>query len=136
MDFLDKYQSIVYPDPNSGCWLCVSSNNQYGYARVKVGGRMIGAHRISYEMSRGAIKAEMEIDHLCRTTCCVNPDHLEMVTQAENKRRQSNAMIYCRHGHLRAGENLYLHPRGSRQCRECACMSRLRYRAKLVGDAA
>jgi hypothetical protein len=132
MDFLDKYPHLVFPEPNSGCWLCVSRNNWHGYARVRVGHRVVGAHRISYELSAGPIPERFEIDHLCRVTCCVNPEHLEAVTQDENKRRQARAIdaangFRCRNGHLRQGEGIYMHPDGTLRCRKCAQTARLRY---------
>ena len=135
MDIMDHFPDRVFPEPNTGCWLCVSSNNKFGYARIRVSDRLIGAHRISYQITRGSIPDGFEIDHLCRVTCCVNPDHLEAVTQEENKRRQALAIetangFRCKSGHLRIGEGIYHHPRGERRCRECARISRLRYKAR------
>ena len=45
------------------------------------------AHRASYELAKGPIPDGMHLDHLCRVTCCINPDHLEPVTNRENARR-------------------------------------------------
>lgn len=76
----------------SGCWewqgsLC----NGYGsWSRNKV---RMKAHRAVYEMYRGQIPEGMDLDHLCRNTKCVNPDHLEPVTEAENTRRGLSAKL-------------------------------------------
>jgi hypothetical protein len=73
-----------------GCWLWTATiDGTNGYARFAPHGRMIGAHRWSYETFVGAIPDGLVIDHLCRVRHCVNPLHLEAVTNAENIRRGS-----------------------------------------------
>ena len=42
------------------------------------------AHRVAWELIRGPIPEGLVLDHLCRTSACVNPDHLEPVPQAIN----------------------------------------------------
>jgi hypothetical protein len=66
------------------CWLWGGLQNKWGYGRVR-NGRL--AHREVYRELVGEIPAGLTIDHLCRNTLCVNPKHLEPVTQAENNRR-------------------------------------------------
>ena len=82
----------------------------------------------------------MQLDHLCRNTRCVNPEHLEAVTQRENilrgigfaarQARQEN----CIHGHAFTPENTYVH-KGHRYCRACRNRRRseLHYRRKAQG---
>ncbi|MES2030874.1 MAG: HNH endonuclease signature motif containing protein [Pseudomonadota bacterium] len=133
LDVLDQFPDKIYPEPNTGCWLCVSSNNQRGYARLSIDGQLVTAHRFSYEMSVGPIPNGLELDHLCRQTCCVNPAHLEPVTPFENMRRanadrERERQFYCTNGHLRDAANIYVTPGGSRKCRECARLGRQRHR--------
>jgi len=63
--------------------------NGYGRRYVKINGKpkYRSAHLLAWEEVHGPIPKGMQIDHLCRNTFCVNVDHLEMVDQAENKRR-------------------------------------------------
>lgn len=42
-----------------------------------------------YEQEVGPIPEGLAIDHLCRQTSCVRPDHLEAVTYAENLHRSN-----------------------------------------------
>lgn len=79
-------------DEETGCWnwngamLATTGRNQYGRLHQGKHKRVL-AHRWAYERLRGPIPEGLVIDHLCRNTKCVNPDHLELVTIAENNRR-------------------------------------------------
>jgi len=86
----ERLVRYVVPEPMSGCWLWIGALVGKGYGVLARGGKRGGylyAHRVSYEIARGAIAPGLEIDHLCRTKTCVNPAHLEAVTSAENARR-------------------------------------------------
>jgi hypothetical protein len=48
------------------------------------------AHRFAYEQLHGPVPAGLQLDHLCRNRACVNPDHLEAVTQLVNIRRAAD----------------------------------------------
>ena len=102
----------------SGCWLWLGGIKDNGYSSFSYPGGNY-AHRFSHEFFVGKIPSDLEIDHLCRVRCCVNPDHLEVVTASENQRRGDNAI---KGGRCKKGahyNNFYLRPDGHRQCRGC-----------------
>ena len=74
------------------------------------------AHRVLYERLREPIPTGMQLDHLCRNRACVNPWHLEIVTQRENCRRAALAVhATCKNGHPLNDTD----ERGYRRCRPC-----------------
>ncbi len=80
-------------DPDTGCWNWTRSRQPNGYGHLTINNRQVLAHRFVYERDRGPIPAGMTLDHLCRNPRCVNPDHLEPVSHAENCRRGKRAKL-------------------------------------------
>jgi hypothetical protein len=108
------------------CWLWTARLNASGYGTFGVNGkRSTLVHRWSFENFVGPIPDGLVIDHLCRVRNCVNPDHLEAVTQRENILRGVSRVAmhakqtHCLRGHLLAGDNLRLLASGERACRSC-----------------
>ena len=111
------------------CWTWTGPMDRYGYgsSRAKAAGIRQGtsAHRVAYLLLRGDIAPGQVIDHLCRNRWCVNPSHLEMVTNQDNVLRglgvcASNARkTHCKHGHEFSPDNTLVGPKGYRRCRAC-----------------
>jgi hypothetical protein len=71
-------------DVRTGCWIWKRSLTAKGYGKLFVNGKSVTAHKYIYELHKGSVPDGLVLDHLCRNRNCVNPDHLEPVTQKEN----------------------------------------------------
>lgn len=121
------WAKVSQKDPVS-CWEWLGQINQGGYGVIGLGRRSEGkaqAHRVAYELVISPIPPGLQLDHLCRNRSCVNPAHLEPVTQRVNMSRgQSPAArgaraTHCPQKHPYSGDNLYVYPDGSRWCKAC-----------------
>lgn len=118
------------PEALTGCWLWLGAKTKgYGDVRAPEFG-MRKAHRLSYIAFRGPVDDRLVIDHKCSNPSCVNPDHLEPVTSAENTRRWSERMLVCWRGHAFTGTF-----RNQRTCRECTKLRMRAHRARLRAGA-
>lgn len=121
-------------DRTPACWLWTGSL-QEGYGRLKlVGGKVARAHRVSYELENGPIAEGMVIDHLCRNRACVNPSHLEAVSDRVNIQRGTlgyHNRAKCKYGHdVSQPEQVYTDRKGWRNCRECRRIWRKEWRER------
>jgi len=112
------------------CWLWTAAKTRDGYGIFLLNGKTNSTvHRLTFEELRGEIPVGLVIDHLCRTRACVNPWHMEPVTNqknterglvsATNSRRNANGNR-CRAGlHDWTEGNILVEPSGKRRCRPC-----------------
>jgi hypothetical protein len=81
-------------DPITACWNWQRKiNPQWGYGSTSQDGQTVLAHRAMYEAYKGQIPEGLELDHRCENPRCVNPDHLEPTTTAENVRRSKRCKV-------------------------------------------
>ena len=142
----DQFWAAV--DKGDGCWLWTGHRNDGGYGQFK---RNILAHRFSYQLHRGPIPEGLITDHLCHSrdlscpggpTClhrrCVKPDHMELVTNAENirrglwgrKARAKKAVPTCKRNHPFDEANTRFTPRGYRVCVTCKNLRKADWRRR------
>lgn len=110
-----------------GCWLLTGKLRPDGYGVISRDGKQQLSHIVAYELTHGPIPDGLVIDHLCRNRSCVNPTHLEPVTQQENisrgkagetRKRLAEEQTHCKRGHPFSGDNLII-DKNQRICRAC-----------------
>jgi hypothetical protein len=78
--FEEKYEPVT----ETGCWLWTAGLASFRYGSIRVGGEMLRASRVSWELYRGEIPEGMHVLHKCDTPLCVNPAHLFLGTNTDN----------------------------------------------------
>ncbi len=125
---LERFWSKIEINQETECWEWIGAHQARGYGMFNVSYiKTKRAHRIAYEHYIGPIPDGLEIDHLCRNHCCVNPEHLEPVTHLENTQRgiagevttaRQRSKTHCPYGHEYTMDNIYWED-GKRHCRSC-----------------
>lgn len=126
----DRFWEKVEVGHPLGCWEWTGDVGGHGYGQFWRDGTA-RAHRVAYELLMGPIPDGLILDHLCRNTVCVNPDHLEPVTHAENRRRARSKGAHCKRGHLMDSANTVRRPDGKGStCRRCTRQAERERRAR------
>lgn len=134
--FAERFWSKV--QKTDACWIWTACIGNHGYGVIGKGrfGHFL-AHREAYELARGPIPEGLYVDHLCRVRHCVNPSHMELVTNKANILRGTspsaiNAIkTHCIHGH--SLDSAIIEKRG-RRCRICT-QARDRERARKQSES-
>ncbi len=124
---LTRFNALTRYNPYTGCWLWAGAKSPLGYGRFRFWGKTVQSHRFIYTVRKGPI-GPRPLDHLCRRPACVNPNHLEAVSDRENVlrgiipdmlRERAAAITHCPQGHEYSKENTYRDKKNIRHCKEC-----------------
>lgn len=130
---LDRFMSFV--EVTNDCWYWKGVKNPQNYGMFGMHGVKVCAHRVSYELFVAKIPQELVIDHICHNkdlNCkgvldclhrsCVNPEHLQVVTQKQNLKNSKltdAGKERCKRGHEFGEQRGYNARMGYRRCYVC-----------------
>ncbi|MBU2527739.1 MAG: HNH endonuclease [Bacteroidetes bacterium] len=131
MDEAERFWSKV--QKTSTCWLWLGTPVHFGYGGFnRSNGKHVLAHRFAYELLKGSIPDGIVLHHNCQNPLCVNPQHLQPMTQRIHTFRTPNNTFvknrnktHCDRGHEFTPQNTYHPPTGGRRCHACV---RIRYK--------
>lgn len=84
----DRFDIKYTVNPITGCWEWGAGLTNIGYSQFSDGNTNVTGHSYAYRRYVGGVPKGLTLDHLCELKTCVNPQHLEPVTQSENNLRK------------------------------------------------
>lgn len=126
----ERLDRLSIRDPNCGCWIWTGCIDKCGYGKFNVGKESL-AHRASYKEYVGPIPDDCEIDHKCKVRCCINPQHLQAISHAENVKladhktgHRNTKKTHCIRGHEFSDENTFIEVWNGIRMRKCKVCTR------------
>ncbi len=131
---VERFWEYVDKQGPDDCWLWTGCTKKgYGTFWVrdgdyKNGGKMVPAHRYSYEIANGTTEGRVIIHHKCEVRLCVNPAHLEKAESFGKHTLEHHPKVittinknktHCIRGHEFTPENTIIDKKGKRMCKAC-----------------
>ena len=113
-----KERLLSKVEKTDSCWNWKgATRGKNGYGAMKVDGKVVSVHKLSYTLYRGEIPQNLLVSHTCHNSLCVNPDHLKLVTPKENHNEgvRRGTIVPQKHEHLK------VHPSQSAYRNGCRC---------------
>lgn len=121
-----RFWTKVLVGLNDECWLWIGSKDRKGYGQFRVASNKTNkAHIFSYVLHFGLIPKKLHVDHKCSNTSCVNPFHLQLLTNKKNNEKSNSPSAinkrktHCIHGHSFTKSNTIRYKDGYRRCKTC-----------------
>lgn len=135
------FETKIYKN-ESGCWIWTGSlDSKQGYGMLGPSYEIRAAHRLSWTIYKGPIPDGLCVLHRCDIKRCVNPEHLFLGTDLENRDDAMSkglwshqSKTHCNYGHEFTPENTYSRPgMPHRECRICSRKSKTAWRNRQHG---